>query len=72
MTGADIARRSRRDQGLAEHVEDQGVLAQIVVLAFKSVTARRHRKSVDATNAGPNQTRRSSKTGDVTSDASAA
>ena len=31
MTGADIARRTRRDQGLAEHVEDQAVLAQIAM-----------------------------------------
>jgi hypothetical protein len=32
MTGADIARRTRSDQGLAQHVEDQGVLAQIAAL----------------------------------------
>jgi hypothetical protein len=45
--------------------------AHMARLAFKSAKARRQRKVVDATNAGPNN-RRSSKTGDVTSDASAA
>jgi hypothetical protein len=44
VTGADIARRTRSDQGLAEHVEDEGVLAQIAQL-------------LNATNAGPNNRR---------------
>jgi hypothetical protein len=44
MTGADIARRTRRDQGVPEHVEDEGVLAQIAHLLNADDGARKRRR----------------------------
>jgi hypothetical protein len=44
MTGADIARRTRAEQKMPEHVEDQGVLAQIAQLLNADDGARKRRR----------------------------